>query len=120
MPCQSSVLSLIKHHRILHLFKNQYLWKIVLAYREDRKLDNIQPSLLPTAKPRPKPTPNCQLWWSKFNNITSIFWSMRLKPCYNFLSLSALSNIPYYHKKVEDEGSKKNKNVFILFCLVCF
>lgn len=35
MPCQFSVLSFIKHQGILHLFKNQYLWKTILAYREE-------------------------------------------------------------------------------------
>lgn len=35
VPCQFSVLSLIKHHRILHVFKNHSLWKTVLAYREE-------------------------------------------------------------------------------------
>lgn len=35
VPCQFSVLSFIKHHGILHLFKNQYLWKTILAYREE-------------------------------------------------------------------------------------
>lgn len=35
MPCKFSALSFIKHHGILHLLKNRYLWKTILAYREE-------------------------------------------------------------------------------------
>lgn len=93
---------------ILHLFKNQYLWKTFISSQgREIKLYNIHPSLLPTAKPKPKatPTPDYQLRQSKFNNLISFFWGMCLKLCYNFLSLSALSNILHHHKKVKDESS---------------
>lgn len=42
---------------------------------------------------------------------------MHLKPWYNFLSFSALSNIPYHNKKVKDEGGREKQECFILMFL---
>lgn len=113
VPCQFPVLSFIKHHGILHLFKNQYPRKTILVYREETEIYTTFKLSFAHCKtktnpksPKPKPTPNHQLWWSKLKNLTSFFWSMCSQPCYNFLSLPALFNLSYYHKKVEDEGSK--------------
>lgn len=38
VPCQFPVLSFIKHHGILHLFKNQYPQKTILVYREETEI----------------------------------------------------------------------------------
>lgn len=60
VPCQFSILSLTKHCRILHVFKDQYLWKTILAYREETEnYTTFNPLFCPVQNQNQQQITNC-------------------------------------------------------------